>query len=244
VSVLAFLHGVGGSHAVWDRQLPHFASLGYDARAWDQPGYGSAPAVEPYDLAHVAEALERWLPHEPAVVVGHSMGGFVAQEAYARFPDRFKALVLTFTSASFGGAGSDFARQFIAARIAPLDQGQTMGEIAARVIPGMRGSRSREDGVALAQRTMSEVPPETYRKAVHLLTTFDQRARLVAIAVPTLVIAGSDDRVAPASVMEKMAARIPGAEYVCLEGCGHLGPMDQPGAFNDALAAFLKRHQL
>ena len=244
MSVLAFLHGVGGSHAVWDRQLPYFAALGHDARAWDQPGYGNAPAVEPYDLANVAAALERWLPPEPAVVIGHSMGGFVAQEAYARFPARFKAMVLSFTSASFGGAGSDFARQFIAARISPLDQGKTMAEIAARVIPGMRGSRSREDGVAFAQKVMAQVPPETYRKAVHLLTTFDQRARLAEIAVPTLVLSGGDDRVAPAAVMEKMAARIPGAEYVCLEGCGHLGPMDQPDAFNAALLDFLQRRSL
>jgi len=44
--------------------------------------------------------------------------------------------------------------------------------------------------------------------------------------------------------MEKMASKIPGAEYICLEGCGHLGPMDQPDAFNEALVAFLARRQL
>lgn len=241
---LVFLHGVGGSHAAWDRQLPYFAARGYEARAWDQPGYGGTPAVEPYDLEQVAAALERQLPVAPSVLVGHSMGGFIAQEFYARFPHRVQALVLCFTSAAFGGASSEFARQFIAARIGPLDQGKTMAEIAAKVIPAMRGARSRDDGVALAQRVMSEVPPDTYRKAVRLLTTFDQRARLPAIQVPTLVIAGSDDRVAPASVMERMAQKIPRAEFVQLEGCGHLGPMDQPDSFNEALAGFLQRHQL
>ena len=241
---LVFLHGVGGGHAVWDRQLPCFAALGYEARAWDQPGYGGTPPVEPYDLAHVCAALERQLPAEPAVLVGHSMGAFVAQEANARFPARIRALALCFTSAAFGGTGTDFARQFIAARIGPLDQGKTMAEVAASVIPGMRGSRSRDDGVALAQRVMGEVPPETYRKAMRLLTTFDRRADLPRIRVPTLLVAGSEDRVAPASVMERMAQKIPGAEFVRLEGCGHLGPMDQPDSFNQALAGFLARHRL
>jgi 3-oxoadipate enol-lactonase len=44
--------------------------------------------------------------------------------------------------------------------------------------------------------------------------------------------------------MERMAQRIPGAEYVLLEGCGHLGPMDQPDRFNEALAGFLERRAL
>lgn len=244
MSPLLFLHGVGGGHAAWDRQLPFFAARGYRAHAWDQPGYGGTPPVAPYDLEHVTGALARVIGGEPAILVGHSMGGFVAQEAYARFPQRVRALVLCFTSAAFGGSGSDFARQFIAARIAPLDDGRTMAEIAARVMPALRGSRSDPAGLALAERIMSAVPPDTYRQAVRLLTTFDRRAQLPGIRVPTLLVAGSDDRVAPAAVMERMAQKIPGAEYVLLEGCGHLGPMDQPEPFNQALADFLERRKL
>ncbi len=244
MSPLLFLHGVGGGHAAWDRQLPFFAARGYRAHAWDQPGYGGTPPVAPYDLEHVTGALARVIGGEPAILVGHSMGGFVAQEAYARFPERVRALVLCFTSAAFGGSGSDFARQFIAARIAPLDEGRTMAEIAARVMPALRGSRSDPAGLALAERIMSAVPPDTYRQAVRLLTTFDRRAQLPGIRVPTLLVAGSDDRVAPAAVMERMAQKIPGAEYVLLEGCGHLGPMDQPEPFNQALTDFLERRKL
>lgn len=244
MSTLLFLHGVGGGHAAWDRQIPYFTTRGHRALAWDQPGYGGAPLVEPYDLDQVAAALKRQIGNEPVVLVGHSMGGFVAQEAYARFPALIRGLALCFTSAAFGGAGSDFARQFVAARVAPLEQGKTMAEIAARLMPSMRGSRSDPAGLALAERIMAGIPPETYRKAVHLLTTFDRRAELDAIRVPTLLIAGSDDRVAPAAVMERMAQKVPDAEYVLLEGCGHLGPMDQPDLFNETLAGFLERHQL
>jgi pimeloyl-ACP methyl ester carboxylesterase len=244
VSTLLFLHGVGGGHAAWDRQLPYFTARGYRALAWDQPGYGGTQPVDPYDLEQVATALKQRIGDEPAILVGHSMGGFVAQEAYARFPECVRALVLCFTSAAFGGTGGDFARQFIAARIAPLDDGKTMAEIAARLMPSMRGSRSDAQGLAHAEGVMAAVPPETYRKAVRLLTTFDRRAQLPEIRVPTLLVAGGDDRVAPAEVMQRMAQKIPGAEFVLLDGCGHLGPMDQPDPFNEALAQFLERHKL
>lgn len=238
---LLFLHGVGGGHHAWEKQLPYFGGLGYPSHAWDQPGYGHSPIVEPYGLEHIAAALAKLiesLGNEPVVLVGHSMGGMVAQEAYARHPQLVKALVLCFTSPAFAGGDSDFTKQFIAARIAPLDQGKTMADIAAQLIPTM-GSNSR-----LAEQIMAKVPPETYRKAVHLLTTFDRRKELADIKVPTLLIAGAEDRTAPPAMMERMSQKIPGAEYVLLKDCGHLGPMDRPEAFNAALLSFLKRHKL
>ena len=238
---LVFLHGVGGGHHAWEGQLPYFGGLGYPSHSWDQPGYGKSPIVEPYDLERVCAALALLidkLSDEPVVLVGHSMGGFIAQEAYVRHPKLVKALALCFTSPAFGGGSSEFAKKFIADRIASLDEGRTMAEIATRLIPTM-GSNSK-----LAEQIMAGVPPDTYRKAVLLLTTFDRRRELANIKVPTLVLSGSDDKTAPASVMEKMASKIPGADYVCLPGCGHLGPMDRPDEFNAALLAFLKKHEL
>jgi 3-oxoadipate enol-lactonase len=236
VTPLVFLHGVGGGHHAWEAQLPYFGGLGYPSHAWDQPGYGHSPTVAPYDLAQISAALARLiesLASEPVVLIGHSMGGMIAQETYARYPELVRALALCFTSPAFAGGDSAFAKQFIAARIGPLDEGRTMAQIAAQLIPTM-GSNSR-----LAERIMAGVPPETYRQAVQLLTTFDRRKELAAIKVPTLLVAGAEDRTAPPAVMERMAQKIPGAEYVLLEGCGHLGPMDQPEAFNAALHSFL-----
>jgi 3-oxoadipate enol-lactonase len=239
---LVFLHGVGGGHHAWEHQLPYFSALGFPSHAWDQPGYGHSPMIEPYDLEHVSASLARLIESvgegEPVVLIGHSMGGLIAQETYVRHPTLIKALALCFTSPAFAGGSSDFTMQFIASRIGPLDEGKTMAQIAAKLIPTM-GSNSK-----LAQQIMAGVPPDTYRKAVRLLTTFDRRKELASIKVPTLLVAGSEDKTAPPSVMEKMASRIPGAEYVLLHGCGHLGPMDQPEAFNDALFFFLKNHGL
>ena len=71
---------------------------------------------------------------------------------------------------------------------------------------------------------------------------FDRRAQLADIRVPTLALAGQYDKNAAPSVMEKMAARIPGCEYLCLPGVGHLANMEDPAAFDAAVLAFLKRH--
>ena len=119
-----------------------------------------------------------------------------------------------------------------------------MREIAEKLMPTMQGGTYDPEGLLLAGRVMATVPPETYSNAVAMLTTFDRRALLPQIKVPTLVLAGSDDLVAPAATMQRMAAKIPGAEFVSLPGCGHLGPLDQPAAFNSALLSFLQRHAL
>jgi 3-oxoadipate enol-lactonase len=246
LTTLVFLHGIGGGRAAWQRQIPFFESRGYQTLAWDAPGYGGTPCPDPYTFGGVARALEKAIGQAsaPVVAVGHSMGGMVAQEAYALFPQKFSALALTFTSPAFGGSTSDFAQQFIDARIKPLDLGRTMAEISARLMPSMHGGSSDPSGLILAAQVMATVPPETYRKAVAMLTTFDRRGSLSDIKVPTLVVSGSDDMVAPPKMMERMAQKIPGSEYVCLSGCGHLGPMDQPESFNSALLAWLERHDL
>ena len=107
MTTLFFLHGVGGGHAAWDRQVPYFTERGYRCVAWDHPGYGGTPLVEPYDFEQVVKALMARLD-EPAVLVGHSMGGMVAQEACARFPERVAAddgTIFTAQLKEFGGRG-------------------------------------------------------------------------------------------------------------------------------------------
>ena len=60
-TAVVMLHGVGGGRGAWAGQLGSFAAAGYRAVAWDAPGYGDTPAIEPYDMAGLARALERLL---------------------------------------------------------------------------------------------------------------------------------------------------------------------------------------
>ena len=163
----------------------------------------------------------------------------VAQEVMARRPELVGKLVLCGTSPSFGKPDGDWQRCFIAERMAPLDAGQTMAQLAARLVPEMTGPAALPEGLQLAMHSMSLVNPSTYRRALEALVTFDRRANLPNIAVPTLVIAGERDRNAPPAVMKKMAAAIPRSTYIALEGIGHLQNLEAPDQFDALVLNFL-----
>jgi pimeloyl-ACP methyl ester carboxylesterase len=244
-TAVVMLHGVGGGAAAWTPQLDVIAGDGYLAIAWDAPGYGASAPVEPYDVASLARSLERLLdalPVRRCVLLGHSMGGMVAQEAVAAFPEKVDGLVLSATSPAFGKADGTWQQAFLAQRLDPLDAGRTMAELAPALVAAMVGPDAEPAGIELATEVMARVPGETYRKALYAIVRFDRRDSLPAIRVPTLAVVGERDANAPPAVMEKMAARIAGAEYRVLAGCGHLANLERPRAFNDVVLAWLGRH--
>jgi 3-oxoadipate enol-lactonase len=244
-SAVLMLHGIGGSHEVFANQMSALAQHGYSALAWDMPGYGRTEAVMPYDFAALAQACLQLMDQVVArrwILVGHSMGGMVAQEVVARAPERVDGLVLVATSAAFGHGDGPWQQRFIAERTAALDAGGTLAQLAHQLVPSMVAPTTQPGAVQEAERIMSRVPDASYRAALAALVNFDRRASLGAIGVPTLLVAGAQDQTAPAKVMQGMAQRIRGARLVVLEQCGHLVNMEQPLAFTATLLEFLKQH--
>ncbi|WP_373684615.1 alpha/beta fold hydrolase [Ramlibacter montanisoli] len=144
------LHGIGGGHLAFAPQVETLATAGYRAVAWDMPGYGHSAPIEPYTfkgLAHSCIRLIESLKCQQVILLGHSMGGMVAQEVVARRPDLVKRLVLCGTSPAFGKPDGDWQREFIAQRTAPLDAGRSMAELAETLVPQMIGPGSLPEGV-------------------------------------------------------------------------------------------------
>ena len=238
---LVFLHGIGGSADAWRGQLDHFGPA-RRAVAWDAPGYGGSAPLTEATIPALAQALLAFIAQlglRRPVLVGHSIGGMVVQELLAAQPDAAGAVVLAQTSPAFGSRDGAWQAEFVRARLEPLEAGQTMAQVAEAAVAGMAGPRADPAGLAVARDCMAAVPAETYRAMVHAMVGFDRRDALGRIAVPALVLAGSEDTNAPPPMMERMASRIPGARYAVLDGCGHLANLEQPAAFNAALDGFL-----
>ena len=218
------LHGIGGGHLAFAPQVETLASQGYRAVAWDMPGYGYSPPIEPYTFKGLAQSCitlietlvagerggederRRVAPRRESplggqrstrsderggiILLGHSMGAMVAQEVVVRRPDLVNRLILCGTSPSFGKPDGGWQRDFVASRTAPLGAGQSMEQLAQVLVPQMIGPGALPEGVRLAEYCMAQVHPATYRRALECLVTFDRRAALALISVPTLLVAG------------------------------------------------------
>lgn len=236
------LHGIDGGHLWFAPQVETLASSGYRAVAWDMPGYGHSAPIEPYNFKGLAQsciALIEGLQCNDVSLVGHGMGGMVAQEVVARRPDLVNKLVLCGTSPAFGNPAGEWQRQYIAQRTSLLDAGQTMADLADVLVPQLVGPGSLPEGVRLATHCLRQVPASTYRRALEALSTFDRRANLPKIQVPTLLLAGEHDRNAPPALMKKMAAAIARSTYLQLSGVGHLQNLEAPEEFESLLLNFL-----
>lgn len=242
---LVLLHGVGADGRMFapvTERLPDATR----AIVWNLPGYGGKPLEGPLTFPGLAAALASELDAQgaaPAVVLGHSIGGMLALEFAATFPERVRALILSATTPAFGSRDGAFQREFLKARLAPLDAGRTMAELAPEFAPKLVGSGAAPEAAPIAASLMAELPEATFRAGLTCLVTFDRRADLASIAVPTLLIAGDEDTNAPLKTMTRMAEAIPGAGLEVLSGIGHLAPLECPGRYADVVRTFLSELQ-
>lgn len=239
---MIFVHGVGGSSRVWPEQVRHF-STDYRVLCWNVPGYGGRPLPDLFTFEAIADRLAADMTAfgiDSAVVVGHSFGGMIAQQLAKAHPARISRLVLSGTSPAFGNPDGDFQKRFVADRLGPLDAGRSMADLAPGIVASLMADGADDNGRAVAIETMSSVEQATYRASMELLVTFDLRASLADISMPTLVLAAEKDASAPAAMMSRMAAKIPGSRYHEIPEAGHLANLERPAAFNSAIRTFLK----
>ena len=238
-----FLHGVGGSRTAWGPQLRGLSDR-FRCIAWDMPGYGDSELLEPLTFEGIADRLVDLLDTlaiERADLVGLSFGGMQAMHAALRHPERVNRLVLADTSPRFGANGTT-AAEWTAARMEPLDRGETPADAAERVIDAITSvtltGQIRDEVVGAYGR----IPVDGFRASLRCLPTHDVLDRLDAIAHPTRVIVGELDEETPIAYSQSIADGIPHSDLRILDGVGHLSPSEAPDRFNALVAEFLSAH--
>jgi pimeloyl-ACP methyl ester carboxylesterase len=239
---LLLIQGLGFSAAMWFRLLPALEArhrvIRYDAR-----GIGrSDVAPGPYTIERMAADAVAVLDaagEGTAHVFGCSLGGIVAQEVALSHGDRVRSLILCCTHPA--GADAVWPDASVMDMLRSRASLPPEEAIRASIDVGYAPSTDRdviEDDI----RLRLEIPtsPEGYTN--QLLGGLDYPgtgARLPSIDVATLVVTGDLDRMVPPVNSDFLAATIPGARKVVIEGAGHVVFTDQPDAVTGAMLAFL-----
>ena len=233
---IIFLHGVGSDKSVWRPQIGHFSASRH-AIAFDYPGYGeSDPADSEADhddfAAAILAAMDK-LAIERAHICGLSLGGVVAIALHHAAPNRCTSLIIADSFAIHPDGRGIFNRSVKASRAMTMRE---LAEERADMLLAPNAADALRDEVVA---TMSTINPDAYRVGARAVWLADQRERLAAIAVPTLVIVGNEDRITPPMLSRDLVSRIAGARLIEIAKAGHLTNIERPAVFNAAVDQFL-----
>ena len=249
---IVFIHGLSGQWQNWLENIPRFAES-RRVVAMDLPGFGLSEkpseriSIELYGRI-VAELCDR-LDVAPAVVVGNSMGGFVAAELAITHPESVERLMLL---ASAGVSQMDVAKRPV------LAVGKVAGLLATSNVAQMRLTArrpklrhwimslfcrhpSRIKADVMFEGLMKGADKPGFESALRACLDYDFRERLPEIGCPTLVAWGEKDMIIPVRDADTFVSLIPGARKVIFDDTGHVPMLERPKSFNDCLEKFLQR---
>ncbi|MDP6108346.1 MAG: alpha/beta fold hydrolase [Candidatus Brocadiia bacterium] len=242
---LLLVHGFPLDKRMWEPQIER---LLYEFRVVtpDLRGHGESQAAPgPYTMELLADDLKGFLDAMgiPRVALGgFSMGGYVAFAFYRKYPAMVQSLLLLDTRPQSDSEEAKAGRE----DMAQLAEREGAGPIAERLLPRMLTADTvagRPDVVDRARRMMIQCSPQAVAGDLRgIALRADASDLLPTIAVPTLIVVGEEDAVAPPADSELMAAAIPDATLVKVPKAGHLSNLEDPTAFNAAIRDFLRAH--
>jgi pimeloyl-ACP methyl ester carboxylesterase len=244
-SPVLLVHGFPLDHRMWLDQI-EVLSTRHRVIAPDLRGFGqSVGARGTTTMAQFADDLLGFLDQlevvEPVNVCALSMGGYIAWEFWRRHAVRVRTLILCDTRAAADTEEAARNRRLQADRISATG----VGDLADQMLPKLLAPSTIDGQLQIVDRIRAMVAaadPSGVAAALRgMAERSDSTTLLSEINVPSLVIVGEHDAIAKADEMRGLAAAMPNAEFKLIPGAGHMAPMEDPSAVNDALLAFLSR---
>ena len=237
---LFLMHGIGGNTRSWRAQLGGLCHK-FRIVAWDAPGYGESTIQDP-TLSNYADTAFQFLDAlevEKSYVLGHSMGGVIAQGLAGLEPKRIQKLVL---SSTFTGYARPFGATLTAGLNARLEDIKAMTSEqfglarALNMVSKNTSSLIREEVASIA----AEVEYLGLRSACEMLNCSDTRPLLPKLKMPVLVISGIDDNIEKPNQSNDMADLIPFCRRVELQQAAHASYLEVPTNFNRTFVDLLE----
>ncbi len=246
---LLLIMGLGGTTHGWGMQIPVLAPH-YRVIALDNRGVGRSDKPDrPYSIEAFADDAAAVLAAAgvsgPAHVLGASMGGLIAQELYHRHPQRVASLTLACSGVGLTDPKAVPADAEVGRVLLQNREDQDPRQRLEAMIELFYHPQYRTRVPDLVERLLKfheQLPQPAYAYRRQLEACFTHRPlspRLAAIAVPTLILHGADDRIWPVANAERLAEGIAEARLTVIPDSGHLFMVEKPQAFNRAVLEFL-----
>lgn len=234
---VVLLHGYTDSWRSFERVLPHLPTS-LHAFALTQRGHGDAdrpPAgYRPQDFTADLAAFMDALDLGPAVVVGHSMGSYMAQRFALDYPERTLGLVLMSSSATVRESPAVAELRAAVAELAdPVDP-----DFAREFQEGTTARPVPEAFFRMAVQESLKLPARVWRAVLEGFVEGHVPPEPGQIQVPTLIVWGDQDAMFGREEQEALAAAIPGAQLLVYRGTGHALHWEEPERFAADLARF------
>jgi pimeloyl-ACP methyl ester carboxylesterase len=222
-----FLHCAAGSGLLFGNQFQAFRN---QAQCFfvDLPGHGASPRL-PTDstIRTYADSVVDFIRelNRPVDLLGHSMGGAIALEFALSNPELLRRLILVATGCRFPDSGEilKWLEENYDSGLDRIARNCFSDSVDANLLQTSRSQMARTD-------------PEIVRADFLACSLFNRCDRLQEIRVPTLVICGEDDRMAPVELSRQLADSIPNARLELIPRGSHLVMLEQPERFNQLLA--------
>jgi pimeloyl-ACP methyl ester carboxylesterase len=233
------VHGFLLSGYLWHAVAPSL-SPSYRLIIPDLPGHGRSPSSSSSTMGEYAGALASLLEQagdaEPVVLIGMSMGGYIAFEFYRRYRDRVRALVLVNTRAQADSRDDAQARRALIRRVG----GEGSRAAAEALLPGLFGSRASPELLGQWMTLMTATTPGGTIAALQAMAQRpDSFPTLASATCPILIIAGEEDALTPPRDARRMHQATDRGRLRILPDAGHMTPVECPQAFLKTLRSFL-----
>ncbi len=227
---ILFIHGAGGGEYTWGYQKSFFEKE-FNPVIIELPGHGASGGEGEQEIGKYAEQVFVFLKAlglKKVFLVGHSMGGAIVQTLALTHAEVIKGIILVCTGARlkvfpmiFDGIKNNFEES-----VRMINQYAFSPKVRADLL---------EKGISY----MMQYKPEVLYGDFLACDRFDLMNQVEKITLPTLVLCGEDDQLAPVKYSQFLSSRIKGSKLKVLPNAGHMAMLEAPQAFNESIKEFI-----